>query len=174
MRIYHCADRLWIFSIKHFIIPETKSKPELRFSANTWIWCKSTRNNTVCRESCQQQLNLPYNCNSRASNAPEDGHKDALKLTSSSQAYLPSVLRAQQPEILAPEYAGSVFMTGAQRPTDERSALGRTHTQTLSAPALWQAEESHRTGRNESEADGRKTKLCFPRRFGFVFSVTSV
>jgi len=38
------------------------------------------------------------------------------KKTSIINTYLPSALRDQQPEILAPEYAGSVFMTGQ---TDE-------------------------------------------------------
>lgn len=136
-------------------------KPELRFSANTWIWCKSARKNTVSRESCQQ-LNLP-------SNTPEYGYKDALKMTSSSQAYLPPAQRAQQPEILAPEYAGTVFMMGAQRQTDERSALGHTYTDAQSAcPLASRGEPQNRKKRKWSRGEENKTVLSTSVWFCFL------
>lgn len=95
-------------------------------------------------------------------------------MTSSYQAYLPSALRAQQPEILAPEYAGSVFMMGAQRQTDERSVLGHTHKQTLEPLPSGKLRRATEQEETKVKQRGTKTKLCFLRRFGFVFTDSSI
>jgi len=78
------------------------------FSADIFVKNRASREQLHSTCNCKCALNKPLKCVQHTLRME--------KKTSIINTYLPSALRDQQPEILAPEYAGSVFMTGQ---TDE-------------------------------------------------------